>query len=98
MKILEIIHLRAVHRKRESLIEELYSLVNKVGHGNGPARMELYCHAKVDNDLSVHLVFENEGQDPRASDLAQRLASAFREFGPVSHSIWLEPERKPAED
>jgi len=52
--------------------------------------VKIYRHAALETDLSVHLHWESERPERNGSALGLRLAQAFKEFGLVHHSIWVE--------
>lgn len=89
MKLLEIITLRSSEQEMESLERELLICVAEVGQKDCGVVVELYRHAKVGTDLSMHLHYESGRGHPFGSDLGLRLAAALEQFGQVHHSVWV---------
>jgi hypothetical protein len=90
MKCIEIINLRSAGEPRESIEQKIPRSMSEVDQRKDLVSIQLYRHASLDTDLSVHLLFEHAGPEAGPSALGQRLASAFKEFGLVSHSVWIE--------
>jgi len=93
MKCIEIINLRSAGDPRESIEQKIPRSTAEVDQSKDLVSIQLYRHASLDTDLSVHLLFEHPGPDAGPSALGQRLASALKEFGLVSHSVWIEREK-----
>ena len=86
MRTLEVIHLRLAGDDPERLAEVARASVGGPSEG---AAVRIYRHARVENDLLVHIERENgEGTD-RASDLGVELATLLRQYGLVEHSVWV---------
>jgi len=90
MKWIEIINLRSAGIPREVIQQKVPRSVSEQERSKSPMSIQVYRHATLDTDLSVHLLFESPGPEARPSALGQRLASALKEFGLVSHSVWIE--------
>jgi len=91
MNWLEVIKLRSTV-KGSALMDELLMSMSKAGQG-GLVKMKTYRHVALDTDLSVHLYWKSDRPEPNGSVLGLRLAQAFKEFGLVDHSIWIEGEK-----
>ncbi len=90
MKTLEIITVRMDPQREGPLLRELRAALDAKSLRDDRVIVELYRHATVQTDLSIHLRSETLRADGFPSALGQRLASALREFGPISHSTWFE--------
>ncbi len=90
MNWLEVIKLRSTG-KSSALMDELLMSVSQAGQ-SGLVEMKTYRHAGLDTDLSVHLHWKSERPEQNGSALGLRLAQAFKEFGLVDHSVWIEQE------
>jgi hypothetical protein len=90
MNWVEVIKLRSTG-KGSALMDELLMSVSQVGQ-SGLVEMKTYRHAGLDTDLSVHLHWKSERPEQNGSALGLRLAQAFKEFGLVDHSAWIEEE------
>ena len=93
MKTIEIITVRLDPRRQDSLLRELRTTLETQRVSDDRVNVEVYRHATVKTDVSVHLLFESFEPDAQPSALGQRLASALKEFGLVSHSLWIGRER-----
>ena len=93
MKWIEIITLRSAGGTRDSIEQKIPRSVAEVDQSKNLVSVQVYRHATVDTDLSVHLLFECVRPEVQSSALGQRLASALKAFGLVSHSLWVEEER-----
>lgn len=59
----------------------------------------VYSRASIDTDFSIHLMHDSSKVNTRGSRLGLRLISAFKEFGLVNQSIWIEmPSEKKKKD
>lgn len=88
-RILEIIELRSVIKNRDQviiLIEDL--LENEFSKPNMEIR--IYTHAKFITDYGIHLNYEVEDNLNEESYLGHELSAYLREYGLVSHNIWIE--------
>ena len=91
MKWLEVIKLRSAG-KDSPLLEELLQSIDKFNQ-RGLVEMKTFHHSALESDWSIHLHWESERPQQNGSSFGLRLAQAFKEFGLVDHSIWIEEER-----
>jgi hypothetical protein len=94
MKTVEIITVRLDPRRDDSLLRELRQTLETQGVSNDRISVELYRHATVKTDVSIHLRSDSLQADGPPSVLGQRLACALREFGAINHSAWFEEGRR----
>jgi hypothetical protein len=92
MKWLEIIKLRSAGIE-ECLLEEFLRSLAKSNQSRELVGIKTYRHAALENDVSVHLHWESEKPEQDGSALGLRLAQAFKEFGLVDLSIWIEEKK-----
>jgi len=90
MKWVEIIKLRVAESNRESLERQLTELISKVDHHGGMSDIKLYHNAVVDSDLSIHLYWKAGKAEPQGSATGLCLIHVLKEFGLISHSVWVE--------
>ena len=93
--VLEIIELRSVIKNRHeviSLIENLLKNELKVTNID----MKIYTHTSFITDYSVHLCYQVDDDTSYESKLGYELSTYLRDYGLVSHNIWIEKklERK----
>ena len=93
MKWLEVIKLRGAGTG-EGLLEELLRSLVKSGQSRELVGIKTYRHAALENDLSVHLHWESDRPEQNGTELGLRLARAFKEFGLMDHSIWIDEEER----
>jgi hypothetical protein len=87
LKILEIIHIRFVAEKPDSMIE---SIRKSIDSSPGVEFSTIYRRDELKTDLAIHLQRNDAGEHGTASDIGIRLASALKEFGLVEHTVWKE--------
>ncbi len=92
MRWIEIITLRSAGDAEKEMIAELLKQVEGAGEQGHPREVRIYRHASVETDLSIHISWEADGAAEPHSTLGDLLVSATRDFGMVSHSIWIEKE------
>ena len=90
MKTVEIITVRLDPRREDPLLRELRTALQKQKVFEDRVIVELYRHQALKTELSIHLRSVSLQADGLPSVLGRRLADALREFGPISHSAWVE--------
>ena len=89
MKILEIVHLRMVGDRLETLVQDIRQAC--IGWGDR-AQVGIYRHRRLGSDLVIHLHRNEPDGEPEPSDLGTHLASVLRIYGIVDHSVWSEAD------
>jgi hypothetical protein len=74
----------------ESVEQKILKLIKDVGNSRRMEDIKLYHNALVGNDLSVNLQWETGNAEPQGSATGLCLVHLFRNFGLVSHSVWIE--------
>lgn len=90
MKWLETIELRLVGDRRAEVEKGLRELMTGTASGNEPKTVNIYCHATIETDYSIHLLYDSGNVDKNGSPLGLRLVSALKPFGLVNHNVWIE--------
>ena len=90
MHWIEIVSLRAAGRNKEKAIRLIEGQIERADRNEMKAEIRLYQHATLETDLSIHLNWNSDREDRNGSNLGLSLVEAFREFGMVSHSVWVE--------
>jgi hypothetical protein len=88
-RILEIIELRSVIKNRYQLIKLIEDLLENVFRKPN-MEIKIYTHSKFITDYSIHLNYGVEEELNEESYLGHELSSYLREYGLVSHNIWIE--------
>ena len=91
MKWLEIVEIRSIRSKRETLKAEMQELMKDEGKmmDEGQA-IKIYNHVTVDSDFNIHLFHDSENVETSGSSLGLYLASFLKKHGLVNHSIWIQ--------
>jgi len=90
MKWIEVIQLRSAGSNREILEHKLNRLIDDFSKRKKNPEMMAYSRALIDSDFSIQLLHDSNEVETGGSHLGLRLVSAFKEFGLVHHSIWIE--------
>lgn len=90
MKWVEIIELRSDNRNTLFLEQQLKGLSMGLKKNNVLKAIEVYSRAAVDSDFSIHLLHDSKNADINGSPLGLLLALTLKEFGLVSHKVWIE--------
>ena len=90
MKWIEIITTRSPEKTNRQLADELLRQLIRHKQPGLAASIRVYRCPSVGTDLSIHIHWETETQDPCKSPLGQQLSYALKELGLLSYSIWVE--------
>jgi hypothetical protein len=91
MKWIEVIKISVAENRRAALEDQIKSVMNNLNRKDHAETVKLY-HNLLDGDLSIHLCWNDGGAQPRGSNTGLCLTHMLREFGLISHSVWLEKE------
>lgn len=90
MKWMEVIRLRIAENTPQLVEQEIMKLIMEVGYNSSMKDIKLYRHAAVANDLNINLHWESGGAEPQGSATGLCLVHVLKEYGLVSHSVWVE--------
>jgi hypothetical protein len=90
MQWMEVVKLRIAEKNPESVEKEVVKLIKELGNNGSMKDIKLYRNALVDNDLSVHLLWETDNAEPQGSATGLCLVHVLKEYGLISHSVWVE--------
>ena len=90
MNWLEIIEIRSAGGSRRLIESQLKNLIGETAKETRQPSIRVYNLATVDTDFSIHLLHDSDKLEKGGSPLGLHLASALKEFGLVSHSIWID--------
>jgi hypothetical protein len=89
MKWLETIGLRCPGSREKRVVMDLLRNMGVLEEAAGPIRVEVYQSALVESDLSIHIHGAAETFREGKSPLGLSLTHALRDFGLISHSVWV---------
>jgi hypothetical protein len=90
MKWMEVIKLRMAEKEPQSVEQKILKLIKDVGNGRRIKDIKLYHNVLVGNDLSINLYWESGKAEPQGSTTGLCLVHILREYGLISHSVWVE--------
>lgn len=90
MKWMEVIKLRATEKKPELVEQMLMELITEFGKTSGMKDMKMYRNALLENDACILIYWASGKAEPQGSATGLCIAHILKEFGMVSHSIWVE--------
>jgi len=90
MQWMEEIKLRIAGEDPGLVEGKIMKLIRDIGNNGSMKEIKLYHSALVDNDMSVQLHWETAKTEPQGSAMGLCLVHVLREFGLISHSVWVE--------
>ncbi len=93
MRWMETIRLQVGDGNRNKLEQTLAEIVQGACEGN-MIEMKRYRHATVKNDWMILLRWESDGAEPQGSRTGRCLAHLLKSSALVSHSVWVEEEKR----
>ena len=92
MHVVEVIRLRLATANRDEIIAQISKLAIQLGLDE----INIYRHATVDTDLSIHL--DHRDVEIDAPFDGRSLSSLLKEFGLVNYSRWVEVSKNKPSD
>ncbi len=93
MKWLEIIKLRTTGQILENMVNEFIRPLTKGSWEKGLLTIQVYCHATLVTDLSIHIQWETKLGSFQKSLLGSCIVNALEDFGITHHTIWMRQEK-----
>jgi hypothetical protein len=90
MKCAEVITVRSTGGASKVLASTLTELMKDAARRNGNEGIRAFHRERIDTDYCIVLFHEAKKARGGGSRLGLRLVAAFREFGMVHHTVWLE--------
>ena len=90
MRWIEVIKIQTGGCDQASLERQITELISNIGDSNGVKEIKLYHSAHVNSDLSIHLYWKSGKIEAQGSVAGLCMAHLLKEFGLVSHSVWVE--------
>jgi hypothetical protein len=92
MKWMEVIELRTAEKDPEILRQVLIALKIEFGKTGSMKDLKMYRDAHLENDASIHMHWVSGKVEPQGSAIGFCISNILKEFGLVSHSVWIEAE------
>lgn len=89
MKWLEIIKLRTAGINLEKRACDFIGLLTKNTQDHGLPAIQVYYHATLNTDLSIHIHWDTQQASRQKTLLGSCLANKLEEFGMIHHTIWI---------
>ena len=90
MECIEIISLETVTGVSEEFYKRLLASVKEKYKDRQLKDINLYQHGTIETDFSIHLRWDLGRVDLMGTEAAQYLVQLLKEYGLVSHSVWVE--------
>jgi hypothetical protein len=89
MKWIEVIKISVAENRRAALEKKIRSIMSNLGADANTRTAKLYRNL-LDGDWCIRLSWDRGRAQPRGSKTGLCLAQVLREFGLISHSVWVE--------
>lgn len=91
MKWIEVIKISVAENRRTALERKIQSIMPGISDGGEETAQAVKLYSNLsDGDLTIHLCWDNGKAEPWGSKAGLCLAGLLKEFGLVSHSVWVE--------
>ncbi len=90
MKWMEVIKLRTAENNLEFMEPLLRKLMVENGNTGGMEEIKMYRNALLDHDACIHIHWASQRAEPQGSATGLCMVHILKDFGMVSHSVWLE--------
>ena len=88
MNWIEMIHLRSYSQQDRDAALDAFGGLLLPDEERGLERISLFRNLRLDNDLSIFILWRDTAALVNRSPLGLQLAAAFSEFGQIYHSAW----------
>jgi hypothetical protein len=92
MKWMEVIELRTAETNPEIVQQTITTLIVEFGRTGSRKDIKMYRDALLENVASIHVHWSSGRAEPQGSATGLCMAHILKEFGLVSHSVWIEAE------
>lgn len=97
MESIEMIYLRTFSDQERQTAVDIFNGLSIQG-ADMPFRIKLFMNHELPNDLMVFLYWNMAGRLPFKSLFGQRLSTAFKNLGWITHSVWESLREESAND
>lgn len=92
MKWMEVIELRTAEKNSVFVDQTLMTMINEFGKTGSMEDIKIYHDALLENDACIHMHWTSLRAEPQGSAAGLCIVHILKEFGLVSHSVWIEAE------
>ena len=89
VNILDVIELRSVKKDNPQILELIDKLLADEAN-NTDTKINIYTHNTIETDYSIHINYKIKMNESFESKLGYELTSYLKDYGLVSHNIWIE--------
>ena len=89
---MEVIKLRTAEKNLDFVEQTLTNLIIEFGNTGGMKDIKMYRNALLGNDALIYIHWASGRAEPQGSATGLCIAHILKEFGLVSHSVWIEAE------
>jgi hypothetical protein len=89
VNMLEVIELRSVKKDKPQILE----LIDKLSGDDikkTDMTIKIFTHSIIETDYSIHLYYKTSSHENFGSELGYELTSYLKDYGLVSHNIWID--------
>lgn len=94
MNWLEIIEIRSACGCQKLIESKLKNLIEESIQNTEHLNLRVYKLATLDTGFCIQLLYYSGQKENEGSIIGINLASAMKEFGLVSHTVWLEMDNR----
>lgn len=92
MSWIEVIRIIVAENRQSAVEKQITSMISELNSVESAEAVRLY-HKLPGGDLSIYLYWKENTVEPHGSRTGNCLTHLLREFGLVSHSVWVEKDR-----
>jgi hypothetical protein len=89
MNWVEIIKLRTIEHDTQNLTRDLIRPMIEHTKENGLTGIEIYHGARLETDVSIHLLWNTKSPESYRTTIGMRLFMALEAYGLAYHSAWI---------
>ncbi len=84
-----MIKFRTSGQNLENMVDKFIKPLTKDYEGAGLISMQVYSHATLNTDLSIHLYWDTVNVSQQKTLLSSCLINVLEEFGLIHYTIWI---------
>jgi hypothetical protein len=94
MRWLEFIKIQAAATQGQAVVPKLLDLVSDLKKTPGLVEASVCGHASVYGDFAILLLWDTDQSQRRGSPVGLNLNQFLKKFGLLSHSVWIEKNKR----